>query len=189
MTTAARTDLVSPRALSLHSPVIPPQLTARRVQGHEAINALFEYRIELAAPDALNFNPDIAAGYKLDDWIGTEASLRIELEGAGSFVAGAVGNSIAGLGAGARYLSGLVQEARFLREDGRSAVYQITIVPWLHLCDLRSDCKVFQNQNVVQILDAVLAPYGFAVDKRLIEDYLSHPGRSYGRLLNRSGCV
>ncbi|WP_027013769.1 type VI secretion system Vgr family protein [Comamonas composti] len=151
--------LQSNRTLSLHCPTIPAQLTVQRVQGQEAINQLFEYRIDLAAPDALNFNPDIAAGYELDDWIGTEASLRMELEGGGT-----------------RYLSGLVREARFLHEDGRSAIYQITIVAWLHLCGLRSDCKVFQNQSVVQILDAVLAPYGFAMDKRLIESY---PERDY----------
>ena len=45
------------------------------------------------------------------------------------------------------------------------------------------DCKVFQNQTPVQVIEAVLADYPFASDKRLIETY---PQRDYCVQYNES---
>ncbi|WP_139140393.1 type VI secretion system Vgr family protein, partial [Variovorax boronicumulans] len=54
---------------------------------------------------------------------------------------------------------------------------------WLHLATLRTDCRIFQNLSVVQILDELLGGYAFPVDKRLIEHY---PVRDYQTQFNES---
>ena len=55
--------------------------------------------------------------------------------------------------------------------------------PWLHLATLSTDCKIFQNKTVVEILDELLADYSLPVDKRLIEAY---PARDYQTQLNET---
>ena len=61
--------------------------------------------------------------------------------------------------------------------------YWDTLRPWLHLATLTTDCKVFQDQSVVDIIETVLGEYPFAADKRLIERY---PQRDYTVQYNES---
>ncbi|RZA30700.1 MAG: hypothetical protein EOP02_00605, partial [Proteobacteria bacterium] len=54
------TPFPSPRALTVRSAAIPelagaPALVPLKLQGHEGINGLFEYRLVLQTPDAYNF--------------------------------------------------------------------------------------------------------------------------------------
>jgi type VI secretion system secreted protein VgrG len=51
------------------------------------------------------------------------------------------------------------------------------------LATLTTDCKVFQDQTPVEVIEAVLADYGFAADKRLIETY---PQRDYAVQYNET---
>ncbi|WP_396435575.1 hypothetical protein, partial [Limnohabitans sp.] len=69
----------SERALTLTSPAIPevggrPALVPLQLSGHEAINALFEYRLVLQTPDALlPFGSALqGANFKLSDMLGRE---------------------------------------------------------------------------------------------------------------------
>ncbi len=173
---------VAPRVLTVTSPAIPvlagqPALVPLKLEGTEGINALFEYRLTLQTPDAQNFVAGQAANFELDAFIGLELTCSIELEGQGSFAPGLPG--VAGLanqGAGVREITGLITAARFIGEDSRHALYELTLRPWLHLATLTTDCKVFQDMTPVQVIDAVLADYTFASEKRLIENY---PLRDY----------
>ncbi|MFD0880975.1 type VI secretion system Vgr family protein, partial [Variovorax dokdonensis] len=160
-----------------------PALEPVRLSGHEGVNRLFEYELVLKTPDALNIGASAAANFDLDAFIGREISCSIELDGAGLFVAGSVGTATDHLGAGTREINALVTSARFWGEEGRQVQYSLTLRPWLHLATLSTDCKVFQNQTVVQILDELLADYPFAVDKRLYERY---PQRDYQVQYNES---
>ncbi|WP_199220169.1 type VI secretion system Vgr family protein [Limnohabitans sp. Rim8] len=159
-------------------------LVPLKLEGAEGINQLFEYKLTLQTPDALNFVGGAAANYALQDLVGHELCCQIELEGHGSFVAGLAG--LAGMSnqdAGVREISGLITQARFLGEDSRHALYELTLRPWLHLATLTSDCKVFQDQTPVDVINAVLADYPFAVERRLIESY---PVRDYCVQYNES---
>ncbi|WP_412180035.1 type VI secretion system Vgr family protein, partial [Variovorax paradoxus] len=84
---------------------------------------------------------------------------------------------------GAREINALVTEAAFLGEAGRHAQYLLTLRPWLHLAELRTDCRIFQDLTVVQILEALLARYPFPVRWRLAEHY---PPRDYQTQFNES---
>ena len=171
----------APRALTVKSPAIPivaglPALVPLKLEGSEGVNALFEYRLTLQTPDALNFMAGTGSNFGLDAFVGLELTCCIELEGHGLFVPGMPGGAAANQGAGVREISGLIVEARFIGEDSRHALYELTLRPWLHLATLSTDCKVFQNQTPVEVIEAVLSDYRFAATKRLIESY---PKRDY----------
>ncbi len=172
----------APRALTVQSPAIPvvagqPALVPLKLEGREGINRLFEYRLTLQTPDALNFMAGSASNFDLHGFVGLELTCCIELEGHGLFVPGLPGGAgLANQGAGVREISGLITAARFIGEDSRHALYELTLRPWLHLATLTSDCKVFQDMTPVQVIDAVLSDYAFANEKRLIESY---PLRDY----------
>src|SRR5258708_5764746 len=149
-----------------------PILTPARLRGKETLGELFEYTLELKTPDALAFSPSIAANIELEKLIGTEVTCAIELEGNGEFIAGVVGSSgMANIGSGVREITGLITEARILREEGCSIVYALTLRPWLWLASKNQDCRLFQDMTVIEITDAVLDAYSFPVEKRLVETY------------------
>ena len=179
----------SSRTLSIHSPAIPQiddpsALIPVRLSGTEAINHLFEYQLLLKTPDALNPFAGDAANVALDDLIGQEMTVMVQLDGSGTFVAGAMGQTgAAHVGAGMREITALISHAQFVRQEGRHVLYQLTLRPWLHLATLTTDCKIFQDQTVVELLDTLLADYHFPVKKRLIETY---PKRDYQTQYNET---
>ncbi|MDN4590494.1 hypothetical protein DBA29_18585 [Xenophilus aerolatus] len=175
-------------ALRVRSAAIPmhlgrPALEPVRLSGREGLNRLFEYELLLKTPDALNLGASGATDFDLDAFIGREVSCLIELDGAGEFLPGAVGASVDRVGAGVREINALITEAALWGEEGRHVQYRLVLRPWLHLTSLTTDCRIFQNQSVVQILDELLADYGFPVDKRLVETY---PPRDYQTQYNES---
>ncbi|MGJ7528436.1 type VI secretion system tip protein TssI/VgrG [Variovorax sp. GB1P17] len=159
------------RTLSVRSPAIPlvlglPALEPVRLSGHEGLDSLFAYELLLKTPDALNLGASGAADFDLDGFIGREIACSIKLDG-GS----------------ARQINALITDAGMWGEEGRHVQYKLTLRPWLHLATLRTDCKIFQNKTVVEILDELLAGYAFPVDKRLFETY---PVRDYQTQFNES---
>jgi type VI secretion system secreted protein VgrG len=149
------------RTLSVSSPAIPvvlgrPVLEPVRLAGEEGVDGLFAYELMLSG----------AAELELDAFVGREICCEIELDGSAP-----------------REINALITDAALWGEQGRHVHYKLTLRPWLHLATLRTDCRIFQNRTVVQILDALLANYGFPVDRRLAETY---PVRDYQTQFNES---
>ncbi|MDM0009550.1 type VI secretion system tip protein TssI/VgrG [Variovorax sp. J22G73] len=149
------------RTLSVSCSAIPvvfgrPVLEPVRLSGEEGVDGLFAYELWLSG----------AAELELDGFVGREICCEIELDGAAP-----------------RQINALITDAALWGEQGRHVHYKLTLRPWLHLATLRTDCRIFQNQTVAQILDALLANYGFPVDKRLAESY---PPRDYQTQFNES---
>ena len=173
----ARTLAVSGAALPTYGPDNSPVLTPVRLSGTETQGELFKYTLELKTPDSLAFSQSIAANIELDKLIGTEVTVSIELEGNGESVPGLRGNTgTANIGAGIREISGIVANARLVREDGRSIVYELVLRPWTWTATQNRQCRLFQDQNVVETSDAVLSAYTFPVEKRL---FGPAPGMAY----------
>jgi type VI secretion system secreted protein VgrG len=144
------------------------------LSGHESINALFTYQLILQTPDQFIHQ---GHNFDLDSFVGRELTCRIELDGHGTFVPGMPGTAGAGRqGAGTREISGLITAARYVNEDPRHGVYEITLRPWLYLACLRSDCRIFQDQTPAQVINDVLTDFGFPVERNLIQNY---PKRDY----------
>ena len=176
--------------LSIRGPALPeylgqPLLHPVRLVGTEGLNSLFEYELMLKTPEFEFSGTGRAEGANidLDGLIGREINCTIQLDGAGTFIPGRVGAVADHLGAGERQINAIVTDARMLGENGRHFRYALTLRPWLHRANLRSDCKVFQNQTVVDTLDELLGAYTFPVVKRLMETY---PIRDYQTQLNET---
>ncbi|MBU7572959.1 MAG: hypothetical protein KAF64_06360 [Hydrogenophaga sp.] len=145
------------RGLTIRSAALPevngaPLLEPLKLEGEEGINQLFDYRLVLQSAEG-------GAPLELDTFIGRELTCCIELEGQGRFVPGMPAGAGANQGAGVREISALITEARYIGESGRHALVEFTLRPWLHLATLSTDCKVFQDQSVVEIIEAVLGAY------------------------------
>ena len=160
------------RTLTATSPALPsfmgqPVLVPTRLSGAEGLCELFSYQLELKTPEDLAYSPSLASNILLAEMAGREINVLIELDGEGT-----------------RQINALITEARYLRPEGRHHVYGLTLRPWLWLATLNQTCRIFQDQTVVQILDAVLADYPFPVSKCLsVPDY---PARDYQVQYNES---
>ncbi|MGJ7609944.1 MULTISPECIES: type VI secretion system Vgr family protein [unclassified Variovorax] len=176
------------RTLTVESTAIPviagrPALEPVSLAGRESVNSLFAYELVLKTPDTLNLGASSAMDFDLDGFIGQQIACSIQLDGFGQFLPGAVGASVDHVGAGVRQICGLITDASLWGEEGRHVQYKLTLRPWLHRATLTTDCRIYQNKTVVQILDELLADYHFPVDKRLIESY---PLRDYQVQFNES---
>lgn len=182
-------DKFSSRTLSVSSSVIPvlmgePALVAVSIIGTEGVDSLFDYQVILKTPDALNHLISQTADFKTQEWLGQEMSVQIQLEGSGSFVAGQMGVSGMGnVGAGVREINGIIDDARFLRVEGRYAFYEVRLKPWLSMATLITDCKIFQDKTVKEVIDESLSGLNYSIEWRLIDTY---PKRDYTTQFNES---
>nr|WP_300309547.1 type VI secretion system Vgr family protein [Halomonas sp.] len=78
-----------------------------------------------------------------------------------------------------RPLSGLVESAAMLGEDGGVFYYQVTLVPWLAMLQLGRDSRIFQDKNVVDILEAVFEPHVVAQGGWRLDLRREYPVRSF----------
>lgn len=165
----------SDRTVSVSGPALPsmlgrPTLVFSRLSGTENLNELFEYELELRTPDERNAIYGPAADLDKTALEGTEVTIQIELDGSGVGLRG-------GAGAGKREITGIVTQVRGPYLAGQHIAYRLTLQPWLWLATRRSDYKLYQNKNVVEILDELLSHYIYPVDKRL--DVRKYPKRVF----------
>ena len=64
-------------------------------------------------------------------------------------------------GGGQQHHSGLVRRVRQTGFEGNLAIYRLEIVPWIACLELGSNCRIFQNKSVVEILEQVFGDLGF----------------------------
>ena len=149
------------RTLQISSSAIPvvlgrPALEPVRLSGREGVNSVFDCEFLLKTADALNIGAAKAADYDLDSFIGREITCSIELDGASEFISGAVGVSSDHIGAGTRQINALITDAQLWDEEGRHIQYRLTLRPRLQLGTLTTDCEIFQDKTVVDILHELL---------------------------------
>ncbi|MGU7768714.1 type VI secretion system tip protein TssI/VgrG [Burkholderia sp. MR1-5-21] len=133
------------RVFTLDSPH-GDDLKFHSLDGDEELGRLFEYRIEALAD---NYS------LSLKDLLGKPVTVRVEQQDGTT-----------------RYLNGIVARASLVgRRAERHYGYLLVVRPWLWLATRRSDCRIFQNRTVPEIVQDVLAPYGFPVENRLTEAY------------------
>lgn len=120
-----------------------------RFTGRDALNELFEYRIE-----AISLKPDI----DLNAMMGTHAHV-----------------TFANTEHGPRFYDGIITEAESLGVGEGGFIFSFTLRPWFWLADQRRNQRIFHNMTVVQIIEQVFADWSAAsqplYDNRLIQDY------------------
>jgi type VI secretion system secreted protein VgrG len=130
------------RALMIHSP-LGEDLICRSFSGQETLGRLFDYRLDLRS---LNRN------IQFEDIVGQRVTVAMELPD------------------GERYFDGFVTEFRYMGTVGQFASYQATVKPWLWFLTRTADCRIFQNQNVPDIIMSVFRDNGMSDVRNELSD-------------------
>ena len=128
-------------------------LLFRRMVAREELGRMPEYRIELLRENKLDA---IAA----KDLLGSKAGVELLVEDKKY-----------------RYISGIVTCFEHGGVSGRFDLYRVELRPWLWHLTLGSDCRIFQDKTVVEVIEAVFADYSSAgsVEKKLNATYRKRP--------------
>ncbi|HEK3627752.1 TPA: type VI secretion system spike protein VgrG1b [Pseudomonas aeruginosa] len=137
------------RLVRVDSPLGAEVLQLQRMEGREELGRPFAYELEL-----ISENPDLP----LDGLLGKPASLALELHDGSR-----------------RHFHGIVAACSQGSGNGQFASYQVTLRPWLWLLTRTSDCRIFQNQSVPEIIKQVFRDLGFSD----FEDALTRPYREW----------
>ncbi len=162
-----------------------------KLTGREYLNELFEYQLIIKTPDLDGYefyqqfeskNP--AANVDLTAWLGQSITVNIELDGKEvSF--SEVNNTIRQyfkktVGKGTRHINGVISGTQYLYRQGRSDYYSVTLSPFIQPATLRSNYRIWQDSNPIQIIDELLTDYPGTIDKRLEEQKTNrYPKRDY----------
>lgn len=137
------------RLAKITSPLGPDVLLLNEMGGGEELGRLFSYELQLNSLDA---NID------LNQLLGKPMSVGLQLADGGE-----------------RYFHGIVARCSQNIDQGQFASYQVTLRPWLWLLSRTSDCRIFQNLSIPQIIKQVFRDLGFSD----FEDALSRPYREW----------
>ncbi|CDG85975.1 type VI secretion system Vgr family protein [Janthinobacterium agaricidamnosum] len=124
------------RELALHCVLGTDTLLVRGMEGDEGLSQLSEYRIE-----ALSERADL----QIDDLLGTPMTLSVELPRGGQ-----------------RFFHGYAARFALTGRFGRYWRYDIVLRPWLWFLTRASDCRIYQDQSVPQIIKSVFERYASA---------------------------
>lgn len=124
------------RQISLATPLGKDFFLLKSISGRDQLSRLFEYDLEMYSQDA-NVEPT--------DLIGQNVTFSIlELDGEMS------------------YINGYVNRFWYEGTSDRASTYRASVVPWFWFLTQTTDCRIFQEQSLVEIIETVFADFGFA---------------------------
>ncbi|WP_339492867.1 type VI secretion system Vgr family protein [Pseudomonas sp. EA_15y_Pfl2_R67] len=124
------------RLVQVDSPLGDDVLLLQSMDGSEELGRLFHYELDLTSEDrAITF----------DQLLGKPMGLTLELYDGGK-----------------RYFHGIVCSCRQLTGHGQFAGYRVSLRPWFWLLTRTSDCRIFQNKTVPDIIKQVFRDLGFS---------------------------
>jgi len=167
ITGAALPTWTAPR-VNVHFEESPkPVLIATYLHGREAIGELYSYTVRMRTDVDIPSYPDIVT-LDLDSIVGTQVTISIDIPGKGTFIPGMPGDTGRGnIGFYTREITGRVSEARFVRRDERSMVYEFVVEPALAEAAKGSNYRIFLGDSVREVIDKILAPYPLQIDWRI----------------------
>ncbi|WP_440811554.1 type VI secretion system Vgr family protein [Pseudomonas syringae] len=137
------------RLAQVTSPLGPDVLLLKEMSGGDELGRLFSYDLQLTSVDG---------ALDLNQLLGKPMSLSVQLAGGAQ-----------------RYFHGIVARCSQNVTRDQFASYQVTLRPWLWLLTRTSDCRIFQNLTIPQIIKQVFRDLGFSD----FEDALSKPYREW----------
>ena len=133
------------REVEFHCELGSDAFLVAQVSGRERISAPYAYRVELRRDRTGDAKPVTA-----EQLLGTQACVRMDLS-----------NGLK------RHFHGYVVGFEKSGVDGSFDVYHVDLRPKLWYLRLGADCRVFQNQSALDIIDSVLQDYSVTVQKRV----------------------
>ncbi len=137
------------RLISVQTPLGADVMALLSFNGREEMSCPFEYSLSMVASQDL-VEPTALVGRPIDFSVMCHDGSRRPFHG---------------------YVSRLTR-------DAHARGYTATVVPWLWFLTLTSDCRIFQNKTVKQILEQIFKDFGFG-DYEMEEVRNSHPAREY----------
>jgi type VI secretion system secreted protein VgrG len=124
------------RHVAIKTALGPDVLALRSVSIQEQLSRLFQIEVELSSEDG---------EVDLDKVVGHDATIRLDVAKNDE-----------------RYFHGFVSRMVQVANQGGYARYHATIVPWLWLLTRTSDCRIFQEKTVPDIIEEIFKLYGFS---------------------------
>jgi type VI secretion system secreted protein VgrG len=137
---------MSNRRVTLQTP-LGEQLKFRQCNGTEEISTLFALDIDLLS-ESKSIDPKAL--------LGKTATVEVEMDGGGK-----------------RYIDGIVTRFGMQGQDFSKYSYRLLLRPWFWLATRKTNFKIFQFKTVPDIIDEVLASYGYPFEKKLTRAYRS----------------
>ncbi|TCP09785.1 type VI secretion system Vgr family protein [Caldimonas thermodepolymerans] len=134
------------RVMEIDTPLGPDVLLFRAMSAREELGRPFEFLIEVLSDKG---------ELPVHELLGKPVTVRLELPEER-----------------ARFFNGIVARMATASPLGRYHRYRLTVRPWLWLLTRNSNCRIFQQQSVPDILSQVFAKYPqAAIEKRLTGSY------------------
>ncbi|VXC32258.1 hypothetical protein BURKHO8Y_210247 [Burkholderia sp. 8Y] len=136
------------RTLTASGPALPTLPTGEdalhlvAIEGNEHLSKIYTYTLDFLTPANLPMLSEEAANFDLNEMVGQELTVTVQLDGMGTASLG-LGN----VGAGTREISGIVTEARFMGQRNGQSRYQVIVRPWVHLADQQSNYRIFHGRR------------------------------------------
>ena len=124
------------RLVQVDSPLGGDVLLLQSMEGSEELGRLFHYELNLTSEDR---------AIKFDQLLGKAMGLTLELHDGGK-----------------RYFHGIACSCRQVTGHGQFAGYRVSLRPWFWLLTRTSDCRIFQNKTVPDIIKQVFRDLGFS---------------------------
>lgn len=124
------------RLLTLTTPLGEDALLLQSLVGYEGMSQLFQFKLTL-----LSENPAIA----FNAIVGQNATITVRLADDSE-----------------RYFNGIVSRFTQGGSDARFTHYQAEVVPWLWCLSRTTDCRIFQNMTVPDIIMQIFKDLGFS---------------------------
>ncbi len=125
------------RLISVTTPLGKDVLLLNHFSGTDALSSLFKFDLEMLA------EPEAAAKVDPKKLLGRSTTISVKL---------ADGTE--------RYFNGIISRFSEHGSDQRFVSYRAEVVPWFWLLTLASDCRIFQDKTVPEIIEEVFADLG-----------------------------
>lgn len=149
------------RHIRIDTPLGPNELLLQGFHGQESVSRLFQFDLRMHSENR---------GVRFDGIVGKKATITIQMPGGGKRYINGVINSFSQ--GGSSPLAGGTTPTVF-------ASYYATLVPWPWSLTRTTDCRIFQNLSVPDIITKIFQEYGFS-------DYAN---RLVGSFAPREYCV
>ncbi len=131
------------RPIQVFTPLGEDELLLQRFDGHEGISSLFQFSLNMHSENR---------SISFDSIVGKKATIKVMLKDGKE-----------------RYINGLInsfsQAGSTMMEGGTTPKmlyhYNATLVPWFWMLTRTTDCRIFQNQKVPDIIKTIFQEYGF----------------------------
>src|SRR5271165_3100378 len=128
------------RLITLTTPLDDDTLLLAGFSGHEAMSRLFSFHLDLLSQK----NVDGFKYVEFKDIVGKNVTISVNQSDGSD-----------------RYFNGIVNRFAQSGEDTTFVHYQMEVVPWTWLLTRFSDCRIFHNKAVGDIIQQVLSDRGF----------------------------